>query len=347
MEDKISIVNWLLTRRCNLKCSYCGIVRDYKDKPGKYPDMKYYLKNEMTTHFIIKSLELFYKHNPFCFHLFYGGEPMLRKDLSEIICYCNDNRILYTIITNNTPEVQPMIADLFLKTGHIAGITSSIDPLPVVREGEDSDFKSSEGFKRLVEQKEFVKDVVAEITVTSQNVHKLYETVKVLSEYGINSSITCIDPKKSPYYDFSNVNDPDLLLYPDNAVLLDQFELIKRDPSADVHMKKYILNDLINSLPSNYDCALEKRLHNITIDSDGSLRLCLRIKGVSSGIFKATNLFMKNAEESIIILPEVKNFMTRDKYLYCRSCNWTCPMMSSIIGRIPDKINELIHDDRR
>ena len=139
MEDKIGIVNWLLTRRCNLSCSYCAIVKNYKGMPKEYPPMKHYLKSEMSTKFVLDALEKIQKHNPDCFHVMYGGEPMLRKDLPEIIKYCNENGIYYTIITNNTPEVQPLIENLFLQAGDIAGITSSVDPLPVVREGEDSD----------------------------------------------------------------------------------------------------------------------------------------------------------------------------------------------------------------
>ena len=343
--DNIKIVNWFLTRRCNLRCSYCGIVRDYKTKPTQYPDMKYYAANEMTTEFIINVLELMYRHNPKCFHVFYGGEPMLRKDLAEIIKYCNDTGIIYTIITNNTPEVQPMIEDLYMKT-NILGLTSSVDPVPVVREGEDSDFKSSEGFKRLVEQKKYINDVVAEITVTSANIHKLYETVRILSHNGIYSSITVIDYQKTPYYDFSNIRDLGLMVYPDTPTW-NQFMLIQDDPMIDVHMKENLLDILYNSLPSEYDCKLEEDLHNITIDADGSVRLCLRIRGTMITNIKATNLFMKNPNGDIVLNPIVKTFMSKDKENYCRLCNWTCQMMSSIITKDENKTDDLIHTDRR
>ena len=52
--SKIRIVNWLLTRRCNLNCSYCAITKNYKNKPDEYPDIYYYHKNEMDTETIIK-----------------------------------------------------------------------------------------------------------------------------------------------------------------------------------------------------------------------------------------------------------------------------------------------------
>jgi len=96
--DKIHIVNWLLTRRCNLHCDYCRIIRNYKTKPKEYPDIMYYVKNEIPTDMVLSGLEKLKKHNSQCFHIFYGGEPLLRKDLFEIINYCNNNKIYYTII---------------------------------------------------------------------------------------------------------------------------------------------------------------------------------------------------------------------------------------------------------
>ena len=35
--DTIQIANILLTRRCNLRCDYCSIVRDYAKMPFEYP----------------------------------------------------------------------------------------------------------------------------------------------------------------------------------------------------------------------------------------------------------------------------------------------------------------------
>ena len=79
--SKIRIVNWLLTRRCNLDCSYCAITKNYKNKPSEYFDITHYYKNEMSTEYVIEGLRRFKEHNSNCFHLFYGGEPLLRTDL--------------------------------------------------------------------------------------------------------------------------------------------------------------------------------------------------------------------------------------------------------------------------
>ena len=88
--NKIQIVNWLLTRRCNLHCDYCRIVKNYKNQPEIYPPMKHYIENEMSTETVIEGLRRLKLHNPECFMILYGGEPLLRPDLHEIINYCNE-----------------------------------------------------------------------------------------------------------------------------------------------------------------------------------------------------------------------------------------------------------------
>jgi MoaA/NifB/PqqE/SkfB family radical SAM enzyme len=124
--DKIRIANWLLTRRCNLKCEYCGLVRD-RDLPELYKPVEYYIENEMSTEYVITVLEMLKEHNPDCFHIFYGGEPLLRDDLAEIVQFCNDENIHYTIITNNTEVLKPRLEKLLEKV-NVKGLSSSVDP---------------------------------------------------------------------------------------------------------------------------------------------------------------------------------------------------------------------------
>jgi len=346
--NKIHIVNWLLTRKCNLSCDYCAIVRNYKNKPKEYPDMDHYIKNEMSTNYIINMLSLFKNHNSDAFHIFYGGEPLLRKDLPEIINFCNNNSIHYTIISNNTKGVQPLFTKLFHEVEYIQGFTSSVDPVFNSNEdvGEDRVLKSIEGFKRLKEIKDagLVKDVVAEITVMRYNVQYLYELVKSLNDVGINSDITFIDIAKNPYYDFANISDPDLLVTRDEA-FLPLKNLIESD--FNIHMKNKLLSKIYNyALPSNMNCEIDKKLHNVTIDADGSVRLCLRIRGVSTpSQIKVQNLFDKNDIKQISHFAHL--CIIKDKEKYCQLCNHTCQLMSKIIDEENSSPDELVHSDIR
>lgn len=342
--SQIRIVNWLLTRRCNLHCDYCAIVKNYDQMPPRYPGMNHYIKNEMSTDVVIKALGDFKKHNPEAFHLFYGGEPLLRKDLPDIINYCNENDIHYTIISNNTTEVQPLIKNLFDKTEYISGFTSSIDPIIGAFGDPDKDRlrKTNEGWKRLLDMqaKGKVKDVVAEITVMNDNVKRLPLLVEMLSDENIYSDITFVDIAKNKYYDFSNVTDPSQLVKPNwdlASILMDMYN----DKSLLIHMTDVLFPAMFNTLPSNMDCGLEKGVHNITVDADGSIRLCLRIRGtLTPKLYNVENLFDidRNGFQDCI---------SYDKRNFCELCNHSCLIMSKYIDESGDGEDDLVHSDKR
>jgi len=342
--NKIHIVNWLLTRRCNLHCDYCRIVKNYKTKPLLYPDMKYYIENEMSSQTIINGLEKIKNHNPNAFHIFYGGEPLLRLDLFEIINYCNKNDIHYTIISNNTERVQPLMKELLRKVDYIEGFTASIDPIIYDKNKHMTDTfkKSLAGFKKLKEYSDIIKDVVAEITVTNDNLEYLYPLVSELSDFGINSDITFVDISKSKYYDFSDVEDDSILVRksPELKEILDKIISEK----LNVHMAETLLPIIYENLPSEYDCKLENDFHNLCVDANGSIRLCLRIRGTAiPENFNLSNLFDENNN----LNQYLKYSINYDKKNYCLKCNHSCYMMSELISKGEDNSNNLIHTEVR
>jgi MoaA/NifB/PqqE/SkfB family radical SAM enzyme len=304
--------------------------------------MSYYLENEMDTTTVIKGLKKIQNHNPNAFHIFYGGEPLLRKDLWEIIKYCNDNNIFYTIISNNTEAVRPLIKNLVDKAGRIKGFTASVDPVFHEEDSsEDRVIKSIMGFQNLINMKQYCDDVVAEITVMKSNQNHLYELMKLLTNQGINGDITFIDISKSEFYDFSNIRDENLLVER-TPELADIFQKLM-DSDFDIHMKEVLLPAMWEILPSNMDCGLEKSLHNITIDADGSLRLCLRIRGVYTPMFVEIENFLN---EDGKINPLFAQMIRNDKSTYCKLCNHTCLLMSQYIEKT-EVVDSLVHSDRR
>lgn len=348
--SKIRIVNWLLTRRCNLKCDYCAIVKNPNKNTG-YPTMAHYKKHEMSTDTVLKGLAAIKLHNPKAFHIFYGGEPLLRKDLPEIINFCNEQEIEYTIITNNTPKIQKHIKHLFNKTDYVQGFTSSVDPIFNDKNvSKDRIRKSIEGLLRLkeIQEKGFVKDVVAEITVMKYNQNLLWELVEDLSDHEIYSDITFIDIAKNMHYDFSNVIDYTQLVNP-TFELACTFKSMLEDHSMFIHMKDILLPMMYDTLPSNFDCGIQENVHNITVDADGSIRLCLRIRGeVTPKMCNVTDVDLFGSEENP---SEASIWLTHsiaaDKHKYCRLCNHSCLMMSKFIDESGDGENDLIHSDKR
>jgi len=336
----VRIVNWLVTRKCNLQCSYCRIARSY-ESPKEYPKIIDFYKNEVSLDFIVEALRRFKNHNPECFHIFYGGEPLLRLDLKDIVAFCNKESINYTVITNGTEELEPYLEEL-LSTTKLAGLTTSVDPVIFSREeSEDILKKSLAGLERLSKYKEQVGDLVAEVTVGKDNLKFLHDLTRELTSRRITSSITFIDIAKSPYYDFSNITDTSVLVSKEEA--LPVLNAIDDDDDVDVHMKHTLLPKLYQALPSNLDCKIEESVHNLTIDSDGTVRLCLRIRGVKTP--EKTILQYLNSDGSIG--DELKERLAEDKRSYCKLCNWTCPIMSSLVECGSSDVKYLIHSERR
>ena len=342
----IRIANWLLTRKCNLRCEYCAIVQNYEKKPKKYPDMHHYYRNEMKTEYILKGLYSLKQHNPDMFHIFYGGEPLLRKDLYEIINFCNYHKIHYTIISNNTEEIRPYIKQLLENVDDkIEGFTASVDPVfqNEKESGEDRVRKSVHGLENLINMKVYVNDVVAEITAMKHNYIYLYDLLKELSKYEINGDVTFIDIAKSPYYDFSNITDENLLVH-QSAQLADQFEKIMKDRSLDVHMKEILIPAMWDTLPSNMDCEIDQNLHNISIDADGTIRLCLRIRGIyTPSTVTLDNLLTDSGDINIAAHAAIQ----KDKRELCLKCNHTCQLMSKYIEETNSGPEDLVHLDKR
>jgi len=332
--DQIQIANILLTRRCNLRCDYCSIVRDYQDKPKEYPNMSYYRDHELRTDQWIRILDRLKLNNPNVFVIFYGGEPMLYESLPEIIKHCHLNNIYYTIISNNTEEVQPKILDLIKQVGKLRGFTASIDPELAWRmkglPRAHSIKKTVAGFENLcrLKEQEIADDVVAEITATDHNIQYLYDTIKILSKNNIYSSITTIDLKKSPYYDFSTIDDQSLLVKPD-AETRQIFFRIMADESLKVHIPNMLLK-LYNILPTRMMCEIYKDISNVTIDADGSFRLCLRIRGIHLPKLSLDQIFSENGK---VILPVARDAITKDYCESCKGCNWTCILFSQYYSK--------------
>ena len=71
-------------------------------------------------------------------------------------------------------------------------------------------------------------------------------------------------------------------------------------------------------------CNISDNIHNITIDSDGCLRLCLRIRGINCPDLNIDDLISSYGQIHDI----AKETFKSDHTTLCFGCNWTCMLMS-------------------
>ena len=329
----IQICNWLITRRCNLNCSYCRISHPvYSKMPKEYKDNP--LKKEVSFKTMKRSLLKVKKHNKDAFHIFYGGEPTLRPNLlAKLVQFCNKEKIYYTIISNSTKSAQKVLLDINEKY-RIQGLSASVDPL--IDFSNDRGKKTSCGFAFLKKMSD-VPDRVAEITVDKNGINYVVPLIEQLTDNNICASLTLVDISKTPYYDFSNVEDESCLPSKQKLEELAN-ELMKRN-DLNIHMKDKIVPALIRHYPTNFRKCFAKDIHTLTIDSDGSMRLCLRIRGIYSPYYKIENIF----DSKCNLTNQFKNAIHLDLTNLCKGCNWTCPMMSSLV----QSSQEITHEERR
>jgi len=321
----INIASLILTRRCNLQCEYCRISGDYIIAPKEYPNSSYYYENEKNSDFWIDVIIRLVKQNKNMFFILFGGEPFLYDGLTDIVKYMNNENIYYTIISNCSVSLRSKMKKFFEDVGKVKGFTASIDPGYWMGIDNHEQLKSNAGFqylKQIIEE-DLVNDPVAEITVDNDNIIYLEETVKRLTEEGITSDITVLDIAKNNYYDFSSITVTDQLVAKSSYTKKVFDNLI--NGNYKIHMKEILLPEIYKILPAELDCKLEEGLHNITIDSDGSLRTCLRIRGREVPKFCVNDLLDPYREYKEII-----QAYKQDKQTLCRGCSWTCPIISKM-----------------
>jgi 12,18-didecarboxysiroheme deacetylase len=131
-RDKIPVVVWNMTRRCNLKCMHC--YSNSKNIP---------YRNELTTDeakTMIRDLAAF--GSPVI--LFSGGEPLMRKDLPDLARYAVDQGLRAVISTNGT-LITAAKAAVFKEIG-LSYVGVSLDGMKATHDrfrGKDGAFEST------------------------------------------------------------------------------------------------------------------------------------------------------------------------------------------------------------
>ncbi|MBF0227575.1 MAG: 12,18-didecarboxysiroheme deacetylase [Desulfobacterales bacterium] len=231
-SDKKPVVVWNITRRCNLKCVHCY---------AQAKDIEYH-SNELSTDegkALIDDLSRF--NVPVI--LFSGGEPLIRKDITELASYAVSKGIRAVISTNGTLISEDLAFKL--KDIGLSYVGISIDGMKKINDkfrGVDGAFESAiQGIKNC--QKAGIK-VGLRFTVNKFNVDEIPSIFNLLEIQNI--------PRVCFYH----------LVYTGRGS-----ELIDQDLSHDETRKAVDL--IINKTKELHDKGLPKEVLTVDNHADG------------------------------------------------------------------------------
>jgi len=179
MEKKIVKCEVLLTRKCNLRCRYCRIIRDDVETErdfGKWKETLQALK--------ILGSEI----NPI-----YGAEPLLEKDLLlKILRYSAEIDAPNTIITNGELLTEDLAKELY--DAGLRSMTVSFDSLDGIFPDKHSERKTRNAEKVIEMFSKFpdMRDIEIVVTITRQNFREIPRMIREFSSRGIWTSFDLI-----------------------------------------------------------------------------------------------------------------------------------------------------------
>ena len=249
--------NLFITRRCNLKCSFCGVIKHQSPKElsleewKECSDILYSMGNRLIS--------------------ITGGEPLLRPDIADFIKHLSKKPVLSSMITNGTLLTEDKLKEI-AKAGimNIGLSTQSLIP--------DSQIKAqrTELFDLLLEyKKKYGIEISALITITNENYKEVPQMAKYLSDHGIRISPNMVTSGKEDFWRFRN--DASHLLF-DNKTLPELIKTIKylialKRKGKITYSEDYLWK-LIQQSRGDYWWPCEAGKSYLSINSDGKVMVC-------------------------------------------------------------------------
>lgn len=164
-------VTWGVTHPCNLKCDHCYDVVTHRRK-------------DLTTTQALTVIDRLAEAG-ITYIVFSGGEPMLRKDLFELMAHCGEYGIQIGMRTNGTlitPENAAALADLRLQVAGISLDGASPTIHNAVR-GQGTFERTYAGIQSLLVHNIRVN---VEVVLSKRNAHQHLDFVRLAEKWGVD-----------------------------------------------------------------------------------------------------------------------------------------------------------------
>jgi radical SAM protein with 4Fe4S-binding SPASM domain len=172
---------------CNLRCVQCWEWGDNGVYKGMDPAI---LRDEMTTRQWEDLIDETSQWKPYIY--FFGGEPLLRKDITRLI-EVSSRKNLLTALNSNTTLMTEELAEGIVKAGLDCYMASLDGPEEInnkIRKGTNVFEKVTSGIRHLVRAKEKLKSgfplIEVVTTVTAENADHMIETAEIADSLGVD-----------------------------------------------------------------------------------------------------------------------------------------------------------------
>ena len=300
-----------LTEKCNLDCRYC-----YENKKGR--DISFESIKDLIDYEIKQK-------NEYSIINFYGGEPLIKKDIiKETINYINSRKsktkFYYCMTTNGTLIDDEFIK--YMKENNFISLAYSVDGIKkshnlnrITVNGRGSFDLVIDNAKKLL--KEF-KRTIAMVVVTKNNIQYLDESVKFLIDVGfknINLQFNYIN----------NWEDEDL------EIIREQYNKVSKIYEREILNENDIDIPVIDEkirthVEEGFNCNKECKMgmKTINVDTDGNFYPCMQFVGEKDFIIgNCKNGIDFEARKNLIVSSKKENDACKDCAINKR-CKHTC-----------------------
>lgn len=184
-EQSLFEVAFLITERCNLRCKHCALPFD---KKVRHPDLP--------THKVFEILDKLTENCPKEEVMITGGEPLLRKDIKEILRYAAN-------VMKGKTKLQLQTNAVLLDKNMSRLINETVDRVHISMDGADeescSKIRGPGVFSKIIEGIRNLKgtgfsDISTSFIMTKENVSSVDDYVKLNKQLGIQHILRTLVP---------------------------------------------------------------------------------------------------------------------------------------------------------
>jgi MoaA/NifB/PqqE/SkfB family radical SAM enzyme len=298
-SDQITEAQIFLTRKCNLRCGYCKLVKEM-DELGLEDWKKAYDNMENIG---IRTVKLL------------GGEPTVKDWLPDLIEYSSDSRIKTALLSNSffsEDMMEKLVgADLW---GYFASVDSLGGAMP------DDDEKSGRGYAMLRKLKGRIPLLAANLVISRKNFREIPETVRRLSDEGFFVNLCTVQHTRRNDREFSKADiSMDYRFVQENRQELEELAerllMMKRSGSRITVPESYIEGIPVHGIECDWKC---EDISQLRIDADGGMMLCSEYRTRLADRYNITSMTTRKYGEFLHEWKETRQLTG------CDGCYWSC-----------------------